>query len=134
MEKILEIKEVLGIKYNHSTMEGYEVVTDKQKIQVLISDGQDCCEDAGYMSSFEDPSEFIGGELLKVEVVDTAHNKKKWDNRHPYGFLNDGGGAEFVNFETNKGLFQLAVYNSHNGHYGHSILIKGAGLDMDSSL
>jgi hypothetical protein len=33
------------------------------------------------------------------------------------------GTAYFVNFYTSKGMFQLAVYDSHNGYYGHSFYI-----------
>jgi hypothetical protein len=35
-----------------------------------------------------------------------------------------GGGTQFVDFETSKGVFQLTVYNRHNGYYGHDILIE----------
>ena len=33
------------------------------------------------------------------------------------------GGIQFVDFVTDRGTFQLAVYNSHNGYYGHGILV-----------
>jgi len=35
----------------------------------------------------------------------------------------DGGGICFVDFITTNGTFQLAVYNSHNGYYGHGIVV-----------
>lgn len=28
----------------------------------------------------------------------------------------------FVDIKTDKGVFQLTVYNSHNGYYGHSVV------------
>lgn len=30
---------------------------------------------------------------------------------------------QFVDFVTSRGTFQLAVYNSHNGYYGHGIIV-----------
>lgn len=132
MELINDIVEVSGIKHDYCMMEGFKITTSKQEILVLISEGQSCCEDFGYMSSFEHPDEFIGAELLKIETVDEAHNKEKWNTEHEFGL--DEGDAEFVNFETSNGLFQLAVYNAHNGYYGHSILIKSNQLNIDSGL
>ena len=58
---------------------------------------------------------FIGSELLNVSIVDQEYNKK---------FLMEADFSVeeenqvcFVTFETDKGDFQLAVYNSHNGYY-----------------
>lgn len=113
-----------------SGFEGYIVQTDKQKIMVLISNSSSCCESWGHLSTPDDPKEFVGAKLLKVEVVDTAYDKKAWDAMHPHGL--DCGEATFVNFETDKGLFQLTVYDSHNGYYGHSVVVRGAGLDKAS--
>ena len=31
---------------------------------------------------------------------------------------------QFINFETDRGVFQLTVYNTHNGYYGHDIFIQ----------
>jgi hypothetical protein len=39
------------------------------------------------------------------------------------GYYEDEGGIQFVDFVTDKGVFQLAVYNAHNGYYGHGILV-----------
>jgi hypothetical protein len=30
----------------------------------------------------------------------------------------------FITFETSNGTLQLAVYNEHNGYYGHNCYIK----------
>ena len=78
--------------------EGYLVQTDKHTYHVLIEDGQSCCESWGYITTNEDLSYFVGAELYKVELTDTALNKKP---------------IVFVDFATSKGVFQLAVYNAH---------------------
>lgn len=125
-------------------LEGFEIKTNKQIIKVLISSGQQCCEYAGYMISEDNPEEFIGAELKSVSVIeDKTYNKKiiakldeifdrnttKADGSVYFDY--ESGGANFVDFETDKGLFQIAVYNCHNGYYGHSILIKFNDVNID---
>lgn len=133
MEIIKSIEEVYNI-YPEGTrqlMDGFKVTTDKQEILVLISNSQNCCEQWGYLQSNDELQDFFDAELLKLEIVDEALNKKMLE-RFEYGF--DGGGVTFVNFETNRGTFQLAVYNAHSGYYGHSIMIKSEQLTVESSL
>ena len=109
------------------TMDGYRITTDKHTFLLLIDNGQSCCESWGYFSSEDDVNDFIGAELREVNVVDKALNVKAFEENLPYG--PDEGGAIFVNFETDRGTFQLTVYNAHNGYYGHEILLaKGEGI------
>lgn len=65
------------------------------------------------MSSDDDFSEYIGSELLCVDVVDKALNKKTDIDIYE-------GGIIFLNLETSNGTLQFAVYNEHNGYYGHN--------------
>jgi hypothetical protein len=65
------------------------------------------------VSSDDEFHEFIGAELLSVDIVDKALNKKTDIDVYE-------GGIIFVNIETSKGILQFAVYNEHNGYYGHS--------------
>lgn len=130
MNKIIEIATVEGLKLgNHGgcdEYDGYKVKTEKDVYLVLISNGQNCCEDWGYFDTNDDSNSFIGAELKDIELVDTALNVEKCNEKIPYGLEQyglDEGGICFVNFITDKGVFQLAVYNAHNGYYGHSILI-----------
>ena len=136
MERIISIEEVgnlsgpavhagtnagfsnlIAVLGGYSNYDGYRVTTDRQEIVVLIDNGQTCCESFGYLDSFEDPAEFVGAELRNVAIVDEAFNTLS-DPGDCYE-----GGAVFVNFETDRGLFQLTVYNSHNGYYGHSVIV-----------
>lgn len=104
-----------------ANMDGYKVETDKHVYYVLIDNGQSCCESWGYISSEDDYSQFINAKLLEVNLTDKALNKKYVEDSEYY----DGteGGIQFVDFVTDRGVFQLAVYNAHNGYYGHGILI-----------
>lgn len=104
-----------------SEMDGYKIETENHVFFVLIDNGQSCCESWGYMSSEEDHSRFIGAELIEVNLTDTALKKERVDESGYYE--SDGGGIQFVDFITDKGVFQLAVYNGHNGYYGHGILV-----------
>jgi len=100
-----------------SGMEGYEVKTNRRTITVLISNEQSCCEEWGYCSSDDNLQGKIGAELLSMSVTDDHLNT--WDFEEGYE-----GAAQFVTFTTSKGVFQLAVYNWHNGYYGHDIQVK----------
>jgi len=121
--KIIRIDEVYGYKVGWCSMEGYEIITEKNKILVLIQDGQQCCEQSGYFSSDDDLKSFIGSDLREVNLTDTALNKTVVSEMG----LNLGSeydSIQFVDFVTDKGTFQLAVYNSHNGYYGHDIAVR----------
>lgn len=128
-ETIKSIKEVFNIKTTHgesySNYDGFEIVTDKRNIFLLIENGQSCCESWGtFETNGEDLTKFSGTELLSIDTVDTALDKKKYEEKFEYGL--EGGDVMFVNLETSVGVLQIAVYNSHNGYYGHEVLfIKG---------
>ena len=53
-------------------------------------------------------------------LTDTALNTKMVEAKED---IYETGGIQFVTFNTDRGAFQLAVYNAHNGYYGHEILI-----------
>jgi hypothetical protein len=123
--KIIRIDEVYGYKLSkkeYSTYEGYEIITENNKILVLIQDGQQCCERSGYFSSDDDLSEFIGANLREINLTDTALERIEIKEKEK---LEDSQcSIQFVDFVTSKGTFQLAVYNSHNGYYGHDIMVR----------
>ena len=113
--------QMLGMLSGCATMDGYKVRTEQHVFHVLINNEQSCCEDWGYLASDDRLDAFIGAELVGIELTDTALNKEKVDEAAKYGF--DDGGIQFVDFVTDRGTFQLAVYNAHNGYYGHGILV-----------
>lgn len=132
IKKIEEVDDIPGI-LEYSLGEGYRITTNRQEIYVLIGNEQSCCESFGYFSAEDDLSTFIGSELLDIKQVDTDLNVKNTkDAVGEYGV--DDGGIMFVNFETNKGVMQLSVYNAHNGYYGHSTAIRSKQLIFDGGL
>jgi hypothetical protein len=116
----LGMTQMLNFLCGHSSMDGYVVTTSNTKIMVLIDNGQSCCESWGYFSSDDDLSSFIGADLKEVNLTDVACKKEAVEKSDYY---EDEGGIQFVDFVTNRGVFQLAVYNAHNGYYGHGIAV-----------
>ena len=117
-EIITTIREIID-----DCWEGFEVVTTKRTIRVCISNSNNCCESWGHLASDDNLAQYVGANLLEVASVDTAFNK----NTDPGDI--DEGTVDFVDFVTSAGKFQLAVYDSHNGYYGHSVEITGLGAN-----
>lgn len=117
--KILNIKDV----GNHKTpgiswpMDGVLIETETEIISVLIAAGQSCCESFGYLYSEDDLGLYTGADLLSVNLVDDPEKEFNDDDLKSL----DCGNAYFVDIKTSKGTFSLAVYNSHNGYYGHPV-------------
>lgn len=114
--------QMLSMLGGHTTMEGFKVVTDLHEFLVLIDDQSSCCESWGHIHSADELSDFIGAELAEVRLTDTALNSLIVERSGVGKYGWDGGGIQFVDFITNQGKLQLAVYNSHNGYYGHGIV------------
>ena len=117
----LGFNQILNARAGYARMEGYKVVTDAHTVWVLIDSEQSCCESFGYLSSEDDLAHYVGETLVEIHLTDMALNSR----------IVEGSGYEpniqFVSFGTNRGTFQLAVYNSHNGYYGHPVLIAKDG-------
>jgi len=101
-------------------MDGYSVTTSDHVFCVLIDNGTSCCESWGYIASDDDFTKFIGRELSEVNLTDVSRFKKDIEELE---YINEGG-VQFVDFVTDRGVLQLAVYNAHNGYYGHGILLS----------
>lgn len=138
MNKILKIGEInvrksttYEIEYNKrrfmSGMDytGYRVETEKGNIDILIEDESQCYEEWGYMTSDDNLDYFIGAELKDVSIVSDGDKKILSELEKKYEFR-----AEFVEFKTDKGIFQIAVYNAHNGYYSHKVVISFYDKDV----
>lgn len=137
MEKILKIEQVYDVSLEKeatywSMYDGFKITTDSQEILCLITNSQNCCEHFGMFESQDNTDSFIGADLIAVNVVDEALNVEKWNKEHEYGL--DNGGVMFVNFETNRGTFQLAAYNAHNGYYGHTARLISKQINHELSV
>ena len=129
MEKILKIEEGSFNLGEYSDYVGYIISTDQQVIKFGIGAYQACCEDWGYFSSEDDFKDFIGADLLEIETVSTALNVEAFKTEAV-----DIDSCMFVNFKTSKGLLQFAVYNEHNGYYGHEVKLISNQLTLDDAL
>lgn len=108
----------------------------ERTFRVEIEDERECCEIWGTMLSEDDLTPYIGSVLHRIDVCNTnlksstyhdfCEQKEQIDyiqqikNRHGICYRN----IQFINFYTSKGMFQLTVYNCHNGYYGHDVTIK----------
>jgi hypothetical protein len=126
-ERINSIKEVENVEYDRGAWndhyDGFEIITNKHSYKVLIDNGQSCCENWGYAISEDDPENFIGAKLLAINITDTQLNTFAIDALPDTNKSYYEGDIQFVSFSTNMGIFQIALYNEHNGYYGHEILL-----------
>lgn len=129
-EKIIRIESdgfsVKELKYGTS-FDGWIVVTDRQSIKIGISDGQYCCESTGHFITNDDVSDFIGADLLAINIVDECLAVSKAPEVYD-------GGVMFVNLETSKGTLQFTAYNAHNGYYGHSAVVVSEKFNHSETL
>jgi hypothetical protein len=111
----------------YTDYEGFVITLDSgEQLAIGISNGQNCCESFGSVSSEDDLQSFVGATLLSYDIVDMDMAKQvntvAAAEVYPVGEYNhDEGGAIFLNAETDRGALQFTVYNSHNGYYGHSV-------------
>lgn len=127
-EKITDVQEVHNCEFPNggwNRYEGFQINTTKQRISIGIANEGSCCEVFGHVASEDDFSKFAGADLLGISITDTALNTKvaeeiKQDEEHH--------NSMFVNLETSVGTLQFAVYNNHNGYYGHSVRVASEQL------
>ena len=127
MEKITNIKYIENYKdgNHYSSFDGYEIETNLNTRRLLITNSQDCCESFGEICSEDDFNDFLDAEILSVEFSDCA----EWDEieltKKEFGDTSvDVLDCGFIDFKTSKGTLQFAVYNHHNGYYGHNIVYE----------
>jgi hypothetical protein len=83
--------------------DGYVIKTSSREVLAGINNSSSCCENWGYITSHDDPSEFIGAELLDIRITDSLLNSIEL----PEDVYEDS--AIFITFMTNRGDFQLVV-------------------------
>lgn len=129
----LGIMQMLNALAGYGEYDGYKITTEKTEYLILIDNGQCCCESWGYFVSEDDTSDYIGKNLVDVALTDKALNNKKLKES---GYYDDYGGIQFVDFKFSDGsVLQFAVYNAHNGYYGHPIIVaKGEEIICQDTL
>lgn len=130
MDTIRYIKEVYGVELprEYSSWEGYEFKVGIDVYHFLIEGGQQCCERSGYFDTSYDLEDFAGAKLLSLDIVNTGLGVVDLLEKHVgFEFHDVEENVMFVNLNTDAGLLQLAVYNSHNGYYGHDVVVLKNG-------
>ena len=121
--------------YWEQSYEGFEIITNKQVIQLGISSGQSCCESFGYFMSHDDLDEYVGSKLTDINITDTAlYTHEMYETLTDSEGCTYEGGVMFVNIYTNKGRFQFVAYNQHNGYYAHDAVVKSIQLHHEDEL
>ncbi len=80
--------------------------TDGLKIRIA-DEGQSCCEHR-YMTTDDDLSQFVGAELVSMELRDAPPVVAKYDEHE----------VQFLVVKTTRGYFTMSTHNEHNGYYG----------------
>ncbi len=127
MEKILKIEE-----FEFDGLEGYKMTTSNQEILMGIDPDGQCCENAGYLMSEDDFSDFIGSELIRIETVDISLSVKVIDYLHNQNI--DMDSCMFFNFYTSNGMLQFVAYNEHNGYYSHQVSFISNQLTQNTKI
>lgn len=74
----------------------------------LWDNGQSCCEDR-YMRTDDNLVDYIGSQLLDIELRDAPEQEDGNDEIHE---------VQFLAVKTSKGEFVISNHNEHNGYYG----------------
>ena len=130
MNKIIEIKEINNYERNPNSWsgyDGYKIKTEQDEYLFLIHNGQNCCEDWGYLSTPDELSDYIGTDLLSVKRVTVNDCAKDENLKDMMEDKYEPANTMFVNVETSNGLLQFAAYNQHNGYYGHDVMLLKNG-------
>ncbi len=78
----------------------------------IWDDGQSCCE-SRYMTTDDDLTEYEGAKLLDFELKSVSEQEDECGECHD---------IQFLDVKTDKGVFQMASHNEHNGYYGGFLL------------
>lgn len=113
-----------------SNYEGYKIITKEKEFVIAVDNDQSCCEDWGSITSADNLQDFIGANILDFRCIDNAdYNEIELTKNHAGEYV-DVYDCAFIDFETDKGKLQFAVYNHHNGYYGHDIVIQQNDINI----
>lgn len=73
----------------------------------LSDEGQSCCE-SRYMRTDDNLGDYIGAKLLGAEIKEAPNAPEEYGDHE----------VQFLEVQTDKGVFTMASHNEHNGYYG----------------
>ena len=103
---------------------------DDQNTFVGYDDGQSCCEWFGYFLSYEEPTKIIEPPDTSLELAAKDYNFDKSYFKKIRGDTEDGGIAIFKLTKPGANDMFLALFNSHNGYYGHGFTFTVDGTQV----
>lgn len=82
----------------------------------VADDGQSCCENR-YMRTDDDMQHFIGAKLTGLEIKEAPNEPDEYGDHE----------VQFLEVQTDRGVFTMASHNKHNGYYGGFYITLRAG-------
>ncbi len=110
--------------------EGWCVNTNKGVIYLTIDATKQCCESFGYAIGCEESENldyYKGASIVRIEQDVSEYADFQGDEYSRGGYSN-------LNIVTNKGVFDLWVYNIHTGYCGHDVKIKVLDKELEEAL
>mgnify|MGYP003435737536 CR=1 FL=1 len=80
--------------------------SDGSKLK-LSDEGQSCCEHR-YMRTDDNLAEYVGAKLLSAEIKEAPSETDMYQEHE----------VQFLEVQTDRGVFTMASHNEHNGYYG----------------
>lgn len=82
----------------------------------VADEGQSCCEHR-YMRTDDDMQHFIGAKLTGLEIKEAPNEQDEYGDHE----------VQFLEVQTDRGVFTMASHNEHNGYYGGFYITLRAG-------
>ena len=73
----------------------------------VADEGQSCCE-SRYMRTDDDIQHFVGAKLTGLEIKEAPNEPDEYGDHE----------VQFLEVQTDRGVFTMASHNEHNGYYG----------------
>lgn len=81
----------------------------------LSDEGQSCCE-LRYMRTDDNLADFVGAKLLGAELKEAPGIETEGEYHE----------VQFLEVQTDRGVFTMASHNEHNGYYGGFWVVAAA--------
>lgn len=140
-QKVSRINFVNNYEIDGVSYMGYIIkLEDGKNIKILLEDTQNCCEFFG--TDIFSPIYNVNKKIYKDKYKDYFDLKNclihsiKWGTKitndmfnqalekEKYYVQNEYNNYCVVNIYTDKGMFQIVLYNNHDGYYSHNVYVE----------
>lgn len=84
-------------------------------------EGQSCCE-IRYMRTDDDLPHYVGAKLTGLELKEAPNEPDEYGEHE----------VQFLEVQTDKGVFTMASHNEHNGYYGGFWITLKSGVQPNT--